>query len=114
MLTWQRAEHKWVVLQVLQLGDAGFDTSFLATGPQQLGRGGTPTLSHAKNGANGVVWTTGTGYGLRAYDAAATGSLVPIYTDKPSDLIKFQTVVVANGLAFLAGNGCVLVYGRLG
>lgn len=77
-----------------------------------MGVGGTPTLSYDKNGANGIVWTTGTGYGLRAYDAASTGNLVPIYTDSPRNMVKFQTVVVANGLVFLAANNIVYVYGQ--
>lgn len=71
-------------------------------------------MSHNQNGGNGIVWTTGTNYGLRAYDASTTGNLQPIYTNSPRDLVKFQTVVVANGRVFLAGKGFVNVYGPIG
>lgn len=94
-----------------QLGNNGyFQGTSIATGPAQGPPGGTPTLSH-NNGANGIVWFAGVNYGIRAYDATSTGNLQPIFTDNPGGITKFQTVVVANGLAFLGGTGAVHVYG---
>eukprot|EP00884_Botryococcus_braunii_P008794 jgi/Botrbrau1/17916/Bobra.50_1s0017.1 len=97
-------------LQVWQLASTGyFESPPIGTGPRQDGFGGTPTLTH-NNGTNGIVWTTGS-YGIRAYDASATGNITPIYTDNPGNFVKFQHVVVANGLVFLAGDGTVSIYG---
>eukprot|EP00884_Botryococcus_braunii_P018334 jgi/Botrbrau1/5184/Bobra.0172s0054.1 len=97
-------------LQVFQLGSNGyFQGAAIGTGPQQQGLGGTPTLSH-NNGRDGIVWTLGSG-GLKAYDATSTGNISPIYTDTPGGYVKFQQVMVANGLVFVAADGAVNVYG---
>lgn len=93
-----------------QLGSNGlFQTPAIGGGPPQQGNGGTPTLSH-NNGINGIVWTVDS-TGLHAYDASSTGNISPIYNHNPGNFIKFQQVVVANGLVFLAGDGFVTVYG---
>lgn len=81
---------------------------YIDFGPQE-GNGAIPTLSH-DNGRNGIVWTLGSD-GLKAYDASSQGIIKPIYNDNPGNFIDSQSVVVANGLVFVAGDNFLSVYG---
>lgn len=93
-------------------GDNYFGSIPVAIGGQQSSLGGNPTLSH-NSGRSAVLWTTGN-YGLRAYDPSQSGSIQPLFTGGLACAFsKFQNAVVANGYVYVAGDGCVTVFGLL-
>lgn len=92
--------------------DNYFNDQPVATGLQQSSLGGNPTLTH-NAGRDAVLWTTGE-YGLRAYDPSKSGSIQPLFSGSLAcSFSKFQNAVVANGYVYVAGAGCVNIFGLL-
>jgi hypothetical protein len=82
---------------------------------QQVDGGVSPVIS-ANGTANALVWVQDQNAHMRVFTPALT-EIYDTYTnssrDAPPPYVKFTSPIVANGKAFLSGQGAIYVYGLL-